>query len=222
MELIRTTTASAATAAVADDDLVQRLAAHDAAAEQALAILYDRYSAAVYGTGLRLLGDAGQAENLLQETFWRLWQHAGRYEPGRVRFATWLLRIATNYAISDLRRAARRPRTTSWTVDLVDGDGTVREGVREPADPDGDVADLVWQTEQRRLLAAGLRTLPPQQRQAVELAYFGQLSHSKIAAVQGAPLSTVKTRLQLGLQKLSAFLAAHGVTASLGTASAAA
>jgi RNA polymerase sigma-70 factor (ECF subfamily) len=160
-----------------------------------------------------LLGDPPQAENVLQETFWRLWQHAARYEPGRVRFGTWLLRIATNQAISELRRAARRPRTVTQWDSTLEGTADSPPAIQELMDPASDVAEQVWQQEQRRLLTAGLRTLPPPQREAVELAYFGGLSHTRIAARQGAPLSTVKTRLSLGLQKLAAHLAMHGIVA---------
>ena len=90
-----------------------RLPAHDAAAQAALETLYGRYAAAVHGLALRIVGDPGLAENLVQETFCRLWVHAGHYQPGRVRFATWLLRMARNLAISELRYAARRPRLSA-------------------------------------------------------------------------------------------------------------
>jgi RNA polymerase sigma-70 factor (ECF subfamily) len=187
-----------------DDDLVVLLPARDARAQEALATLYDRYSAAVYGLVRRMLGDVGLAEEVLQETFWRLWQHAASYEPGRVRFATWLFRIASNLAIGEIRRAARRPRPVASS-----GSGS---DVSPPAalaalpDPDPDVPDQVWAGEQRRTIQAGLGTLPAEQRQALELAYFGGLSHAEIAAMQAAPLSTVKTRLALGLRKLATFL----------------
>ena len=85
------------------------LGRQDAAAEAALAVLYERYAGAVYGLAVRMLGDAAAAEEVLQEAFWRVWRYAGNYEPGRVRFVTWLLRIATNLAISEQRKRARRP-----------------------------------------------------------------------------------------------------------------
>ena len=141
----------------------------------------------------------------------RLWQHAGQYEPGRVRFGTWLLRIATNQSISELRRAARRPRTIAWQDGALEGVDESPTAIHALPDPAADVPAEVWRSEQRRLLSGGLGTLPPSQREAVELAYFAGLSHASIAARQGAPLSTVKTRLSLGLQKLASYLAAHGV-----------
>jgi len=195
--------AAESSGAIRDDDLVAALVAHDAPAQRALGELYDRYSPAVYGLVLRMLGDAGLAEEVLQETFWRLWQHAASYEPGRVRFATWLFRIATNLAIGEIRRASRRPRSApSEGAD----DAALADPLAALRDPDPEIPDQVWAADQRRAVQAGLGTLPTEQRQALELAYFGGLSHAEIAAMQAAPLSTVKTRLALGLRKLAAFL----------------
>ncbi|MDQ3701930.1 MAG: RNA polymerase sigma factor [Chloroflexota bacterium] len=196
-----------------DDDLAVCLVGHDVAAEEALAVLYERYAPTVYNLARRILGDAAQAEDVLQETFWRVWLYAAHYQPGRVRFVTWLLRVTTNLAISEQRRRARRPRTATLTQG---GAGHPDGGESLTWDiPDGgvDVAEQVWQGEQRRAVSAGLATLPAAQRQAVELAYFGGLTHAQIAATQGAPLSTVKTRLALGLRKLADFLTGMGVTA---------
>ena len=200
-----------------DDSLVALLPARDGAARAALAVLYGRYGSAVYGLGLRILGDAGAAENLVQETFWRLWQHADHYEPGRVRLATWLLRLARNRAISDLRAAACRPRLVSHRTLAASAEGEQADGMGpqvEPCDPAEDVAELVWQAERRRLIRQGLATLPAEQREVVELAYFRGLTHREIAAAQSAPPSTVKTRLALGLRKLALHLGQHGVSAA--------
>jgi RNA polymerase sigma-70 factor (ECF subfamily) len=196
-------------ASLSDDQCVALLSARDGTAEAALDALYTRYSAAVYGLGMRMLGDAGLAEDLLQETFCRLWFNAAKYEAGRVRFATWLLRIATNLAISELRRASRRPRLASSA--LTADPAADSPSPPEPAAPDPDVPDQVWAAEQRRLVVAALGRLPPEQRQAVELAYYGGLTHAEIAAAQGAPLSTVKTRLSLGLRKLADYLSGRGL-----------
>lgn len=196
-----------------DDALVRRLARRDRTAQAALGVLYGRYSGAVYGLGLRMLGDAGQAEHLVQETFWRLWQHAGRYESGRVRLSTWLLRVARNRAISDLRAAACRPKLVRPTTVAASGEAETDELPVDVGDPAADVPELVWQSERRRLVRAALDRLPPEQREAVELAYFGGLTHREIAAHQAAPASTVKTRLALGLRKLAGQLSAQGLSA---------
>ncbi len=201
-----------------DDSLVGLLPLRDNPARAAFAILYARYAGAVYGLGLRMLGDAGLAEHLVQETFWRLWQHADAYQPGRVRLSTWLLRLARNKAISDLRAAACRPRLISHRSVTGHGGpggdaGEPSDLVPEPSDPSPEVPELVWESERRRLIRRGLNLLPAAQRQAIELAYFGGLTHREIAAVQSAPASTVKTRLQLGLRKLASNLLENGLTA---------
>lgn len=182
-----------------------RVPTHDAAAAAAVALLYARYATTVHGVGLRILHDAGGAEDLVQETFLRLWRVADRYEPGRVRFATWLIRLATNLALDEWRRVARRPRVapTMSHPAADDGAGLEGGGRGEPCDPDADVVAHVWQAALRRRLVAGLERLPREQRVAVRLAYFGGLSHAEIAAAQQTPLSTVKTRLALGLRKLA-------------------
>lgn len=207
-----------------DDQLVLLLRAREGAAERALDELYTRHSAAVYGLARRMLRDERIAEEILNETFWRVWRHADRYEAGRVRFATWLLRIARNLVVSELRREAHRPRTSDPRPSDESSEGDDPHGPPDVPDASPDVPEQVWQAEQRRALASGLAALPAEQRQAVELAYFGGLTHVEIAARQGAPLSTVKTRLALGLRKLAAQLCSQqmaperpGVSAAPGT-----
>jgi len=200
---------------LADDVLVALVAARGAKAEDALAALYDRYSASVYGLALRMVRDRRTAEELLQETFWRLWRHAGQYQAGRVRFATWLLRIATNLALSELRQLKRRPVAALAVTGPDGGEPDMWGSAGEPADPSADVPEQVWHGEQRRLVATAMATLPAEQRQAVELAYFYGQTHREIARAQGAPPSTVKTRLALGLRKLSASLALRGLEREL-------
>src|SRR5688500_13459864 len=96
-----------------DDALIALLPARDDRAQAALETLYQRYSAAVYGLGMRMLGETTLAEHLVQETFLLVWRHAGTYEPNRVRLGTWLLRLARNRAISEQRAAACRPRAAT-------------------------------------------------------------------------------------------------------------
>ena len=188
---------------VSDDQLVLLMRAREAASERAMDELYTRYSAAVYGLARRMLKDERTAEEVLHDTFWRVWRHADSYEPGRVRFATWILRIAHNLAVSELRRDARRPRPSDSRPDSAEDDDTALLDLPDAAPA---VPDQVMRAEQSRALKAGLSSLPAEQRQAVELAYLGGLTHVEIAARQGAPLSTVKTRLALGLRKLATFI----------------
>ena len=202
-------------ASLSDDALVTLVAERAGLAQAALEVLYERYCGAVYGLGLRMLGDVGQAEHLVQETFLRLWRAAETYEPNRVRLGTWLLRLARNKAISELRAAACRPKTaTPRPLDRAAG-GPVAgdDGGAETIDLGPDVPELAWESERRRLIRAALLALPAAQREAVELAYFRGLTHREIAAAQAAPASTIKTRLALGLRKMAQQLASRGVYA---------
>lgn len=209
-----------------DEQLVRLMARHDDVAE---AVLYERYSASVYGLALQVVRSAGPAEELLQVAFWKLWEQAHRYEPGRVRFATWLLCITRNLAISERRSAARRPPllhrlrrfvSTERGVDLNEAElgGTLSrasgaaQAVGGLVQTEPPAEETVWLAEQHRAIVDGLQALPLEQRQAVELAYFGGYSHSEIAAAQSAPVSTIKTRLSLGLRKLAAHLSEQGIT----------
>ncbi len=178
-----------------DEDLLRAVAAGQA---EALATLYDRYSRSAYGLALRLTGSPEQAEEVVQEAFWRVWRGAGSFKPDRSKPVTWLLSIVHHQAIDQIRRQRRRPEETH--------DLTL---IGETADAAPDPAESVWRREQRHLILTALTALPPLQREAIELAYFGGLSQSAIAQRQQAPISTVKTRLQLGLKKLSETLRAH-------------
>ena len=200
--------------AVSDDTLIALLPARDGAAQDALEALYQRYSGAVYGLGIRMLGDTTLAEHLVQETFLLVWRYAETYEPNRVRLGTWLLRLARNKAISERRAAACRPKVATPHPAGSEGQAEALGDVAgaEQVDLGADVPDLVWQGERQRLIRGALLALPPQQREAVELAYFGGLTHREIAVAQSAPPSTVKTRLALGLRKLAQLLEAKGLS----------
>jgi len=163
----------------------------------ALAELYDRYGRLAFGLAYRVLGERGGAEDVVQEAFLAVWRHAARYRPERGGARSWLLAIVHNAAI-DRRRGRFKRESTDVELDSVafaletDAEDTfavVAEGIR---------------AEQVR---AALTVLPVEQRQTIELAYFGGLTHQEIAERTGAPLGTVKSRMRLGLLKLRALLA---------------
>ena len=174
----------------ADRELVRRMAAGD---ESALGTLYDRYSPLLHSVARRIVGDPDDAEEVLEETFWQAWRQAGRYEESRGGLSTWLVMIARSRAV-DRVRARRRVREERW-----------HELPEPPADSAGDAVsplDSAQMDEVRRMVGRAVATLPPEQRQTVELAYFRGLSQSEIAEATGQPLGTVKTRARLALQKL--------------------
>ncbi len=150
-----------------------------------MAQLYDRYSGIVYSVALRVLGDTGAAEDVLQEVFMQLWRNPGLFDSSRGNLGPWLAVIARNRAIDGLRK--RRPET-----DIADVVVSV-----EP--------DLASETERGRAMhkvRSVLGSMPARQRSALEMAYFEGLSHSEIASKTGEPLGTVKTRIRGGLMML--------------------
>jgi RNA polymerase sigma-70 factor (ECF subfamily) len=180
------------TPAEIDRRLLDGVAAGDA---DALAALFDRHGAVVLGVLTRMLGRGGEADEVLQEVFLWLWAHPRRYDAARSSLRGWLLVIARSRAL-DVIRADRSRRAREEGVERD------RPAAFEPLH----VSDIEQRERQRRLRAA-LVTLPAEQRRCIELAFFGGLSHTQIAARLEQPLGTVKSRIQLGMAKLRAALA---------------
>src|SRR5690606_20323372 len=137
----------------------------------------------------RVLNDQMAAEEVTQDTFMRLWRKADSYDPARGSFGAWLLTIARRLAIDSFRHQKRDPMLDAQMI----GEDT---GQWEPAPEGGGRGDL------RRTLALTVQTLPDEQRQAIELAYFYGMSHSEIADYLDVPLGTIKTRIRLGMERL--------------------
>ncbi len=159
--------------------------------ESALAALYDRYSSIVYSVALRVLGDTGAAEDILQEVFMQLWRNPGLFDSSRGNLGAWLAVITRNRAIDALRK--RRPET-----DIADVVVSV-----EP-----DMAGAAERSRALEKVRGVLGAMPEVQRSALEMAYFEGLTHSEIAAKTGEPLGTVKTRIRAGLLLLRKAFAA--------------
>src|SRR5664279_3263434 len=170
----------------AGDDmrLVARVRAGD---QQALSELYDRYSKVVYGVALRILHDTGEAEDLLQEIFLQLWRKPDAFDSSRGSLAAWLAVIARHRSIDRLRK--RRPETDIEDCVIISA------------------TDLGSETE-RSLVIEKVRVvmdeMGPDQRTAIEMAFFQGLTHTEIAEKTGEPLGTIKTRIRSGLQILRA------------------
>jgi len=159
--------------------------------ETALSTLYDRYSRLVFSLALRIVGERTLAEELTADAFINVWRAAASFADERGRFVAWLMSITRHRAIDELRRLNVRPEGSS--VDLNEAVNT--------AQADG-VDELVGVRRQRELVRTALAALPPPQREALELAYFGGLTQQEIANQIGQPLGTIKTRMRLGMQKL--------------------
>jgi RNA polymerase sigma-70 factor (ECF subfamily) len=183
---------------------VARLADGD---EGALGPLYDRYGKIIYSLALRVVHDSATAEEVTQEVFVRLWRNAASFEPGRGRVHAWVLRIAHNLALNEVRRRQSRP----VAADAFDWD--VEGSTLVDQDTGGDPAMASWLHERATTIRVALAQLPSPQRQAIELAFFGGLSQAEVAAAMGDPLGTVKSRIRVGMQRLRDLLLAAGMDA---------
>lgn len=169
------------------DALVAQVAAGD---RRAFAELYDRFSDQVFGLARYVTRHEPTAEEVTQETFLKLWRKADTFRSGRGKFSTWLLTIAKRTAIDRLRKEDRRP-------DIAEAIDVEAEWRPAMSNPGSGSEEARW-----RSLYFALHDIPDEQRHAIALAYYQDMSHSQIAEYLGIPLGTVKTRIRLGMQKL--------------------
>ncbi len=158
--------------------MVHRVAQGD---HRALSELYDRYSRPVYATGIRVLGDAHLAEELVEDAFTHVWQCAASFDPSRARFATWMYRITRKGALDLARRRRVRPRP---------------EGEVWPFGP-GPEAGVDWWD-----VARALARMAEEHREVLSLAYFEGLSQLEISQRTGVPLRTIQSRTTAALKAL--------------------
>jgi len=152
---------------------------------------YDRYARQVYPLILRIVRDASDAADVLQDVFWETWQSAASYDPGRGTAEAWIFTRARTRAIDRVRAVRRRGETFVAPVD---------EGLAAAApDPGGDAAERMGD---RDLVLGALSQLSDVQREVLALAYYGGLTQTEIAERLKQPLGTVKTRIRLGLTRL--------------------
>jgi RNA polymerase sigma-70 factor, ECF subfamily len=175
-------------AVLSDTALVQRLLQRDV---RAFEQLYDRHSRIVYGLVLRILQQASTAEEVVQDVFLQLWRNAGQYQSGRGPFVPWLLTLARNRALDNLRLKSERQRR--------------REDQAEELPTIAQVPEYEKTLDEKRraeTVRALMGSLSAQQKKAIEMAYFEGLSHSEIAAALQEPLGTVKSWIRNGLLRL--------------------
>jgi RNA polymerase sigma-70 factor (ECF subfamily) len=185
-------------AQVSDEALVSLVASSD---EQALAELYDRFGRVAYGLALRILRDEALAQDAVQEAFLGVWRSADRYLPERAKASTWILTLVHRRAVDLVRREDRRrgepldDAPEPVALSTVEGEATLGF--------------------QRRVVQEALKGLPADQREALELAYYGGLTQSELAERLGQPLGTIKSRMFMGLARLRDLLAQAGLEESL-------
>ncbi|MBL8207918.1 MAG: sigma-70 family RNA polymerase sigma factor [Blastocatellia bacterium] len=169
--------------------LVERLRARD---QSALDTLYERYSKVVYAIALRIVGQPADAEDVVVDSFWQVWQQAANYDVSRGQLRTWIVTIARSRALDRLRVLRRSPLAEAEEVDVLG-----REVVA-----DDDPEQAAWLSQKSSIVRSAMAALPREQRQALELAYYHGFSQSEVAQRLGEPLGTIKTRIRLGMMKL--------------------
>jgi len=165
---------------------IRRMASKDA---NALDAFYSRYNRLAFSLVLRIVGNREDAEDVLTDVFWQVWQQSSRYDASRGKPVAWLLTIARTRSIDRLRSTGRHEVPTD--------DPDKHRDPPAPAEPDPFV-----QSDTRAAVHDALQSLPEQQRIALEMAYFQGMSHTEIAAALGQPLGTVKDRIRTGMMHL--------------------
>jgi RNA polymerase sigma factor (sigma-70 family) len=169
---------------LSDEALVALVARSDA---DALAELYDRHARVAYGLAIRVLRDASLAEDAVQDAFLSVWRGAARFLPERARASTWILTLVHRRAVDLVRREERR-RTEPLEA--------------APHAGGKDTEEAAWLRLERARVQEALAKLPDQQREAIELAYYGGFTQSELAERLGEPLGTIKSRMFNGLARL--------------------
>jgi RNA polymerase sigma-70 factor (ECF subfamily) len=164
--------------------------------DAALGELYDRYGRVAYGLALRILRDRALAEDAVQEAFLAVWRSAGTFLAEQGKPSTWILTLVHRRAVDLVRREERRRA----------------EPFDALAQPTGEATDEeAWLRAQRQVVQEALRKLPAEQREALELAYYGGFTQSELAERLGQPLGTIKSRMFAGLKRLRELLAEAGL-----------
>jgi RNA polymerase sigma-70 factor (ECF subfamily) len=172
--------------APSDGDLIRRVARHDASAFEAL---YRRFARPVFGLALRRLGDRMRAEDAVQETFAAVWRSARTYKPDRGPGAPWLYAVARNAIVDRARNRSEPP-----------GEAPDSPSTELGPDERAESSYVSWRVHR------ALEELSPNERDVIELAYYGGLSQSEVADFLNIPLGTVKTRTRAGLGRLADLL----------------
>jgi RNA polymerase sigma factor (sigma-70 family) len=167
--------------------------------QSALAELYDRYGRPAYGLALRVLRDDTLAEDAVQDAFLALWRTAARFVPERGKASTWIFTLVHRRAVDLVRREERR------RADTIE---------QAPEQGGGSVEEEALLRFQRERVQDALKKLPDQQREAIELAYYGGFTQSELAERLGQPLGTIKSRMFLGLARLRELLGEPGLEVS--------
>lgn len=177
-----------------DQEMVVRISRRD---QSAFSALYDRLSGPLYSLALKILGDASDAQDALQEVFVQIWSRAGTYDAEKSSVFSWAVLLTRSRAIDRLRARDRRFRVVVESTAHED-----RLAEATDASMVESVADTANRNDEAAHVRSLLNNLPVEQREAIDLAFFRHLTHPEISAQLGEPLGTVKARIRRGLLKL--------------------
>jgi RNA polymerase sigma-70 factor (ECF subfamily) len=169
--------------------------------QEALASLYDETSSMLNGLLLRILERPEDAEEVLLDVYMKAWKYAARYTDKRGSVQAWLMIMARNAAIDRIRQKRAQPKTLSFEP----------ESTPEPESAEASPEEQTAERERRRRVQLVLRELPPEQREVVELAFFGGLTHAELAERLREPLGTIKSRIRMGLMRLRGLIEEPGI-----------
>jgi RNA polymerase sigma-70 factor (ECF subfamily) len=179
-----------------DETLLQLVAQRNLAAYD---LLYRRHAQVMYNLIMRIVHDAATAEDLLQDVFWQIWENANQYRGSGAALA-WMMRVARNRALDQLRRQRVRPLTVSDDAEEVEHL------------PGGTTTEEAVEIQMRRAqVQRALESIPDDQRLCLELAYFEGLSQREIAEQTNMAVGTIKSRIRIGLEKIERVLRGSGV-----------
>lgn len=173
--------------------------------------LYTRYVPIVVGLSTKIVGDTALAEEIAQETFWRVWHNAASYQLERGTFANWMFGIARNLSIDALRRYKKMP-TRPFVLDEFDREEQHHDLKWLSSDGD-EVADTAWMRWRQKEIVAAMDELPPEQRDVIVWVYFQGKTRREIASQEDIPFGTINTRTRLALDKLRRILEGRGIEA---------
>ena len=156
-----------------------------------MSALYDESASLVYSLALRMVGNPADAEEVTMDVYQQVWRRAASYDGSRGTVASWLVTLARSRAIDRVRSQANRRQKEQPLPEILDLAAAGLSPERETAE-----------TQRKRRIAAALASLSPEQREALNLAFFSGLTHQEVAERLGQPLGTVKTRIRLGMMKL--------------------
>ena len=168
----------------------------------ALAVLHDRHARTLFALCLRILRDAEEADEVLEDVFFQLWQRADQYDASRGSVLAYLVTLARSRAIERVRRQSRRGRLRRAV-----GDGVVQAALLDGSNGGATPLQNAIEHERRRHVRSALAKVPARERVALELSFLDGLSHAEIARQLGEPLGTVKTRIRSGFLRLRESLA---------------